>query len=103
ESPLFENMLQVREVDAEEEVQVPAHDVVDQENVIEEIVDELLNLLHLYHHLLLYHLHLLTNHQEHLHHKLQRAHLFWFSKFLINALHLFLELKDWSILILLNN
>nr|GFD31452.1 hypothetical protein [Tanacetum cinerariifolium] len=25
ESPLFENMLQVREVDAEEEVQVPAH------------------------------------------------------------------------------
>nr|GFB54141.1 hypothetical protein [Tanacetum cinerariifolium] len=26
ESPLFENMLQVREVDAEEEVQVPAHD-----------------------------------------------------------------------------
>nr|GFD33614.1 hypothetical protein [Tanacetum cinerariifolium] len=33
ESPLFETMLQVREVDAEEEVQVPAHDDVDQENV----------------------------------------------------------------------
>nr|GFC60565.1 hypothetical protein [Tanacetum cinerariifolium] len=33
ESPLFESMLQVREVDAEEEVQVPAHDDVDQENV----------------------------------------------------------------------
>nr|GFC98355.1 hypothetical protein [Tanacetum cinerariifolium] len=40
ESPLFENMLQVGEVDAEEEVQVPAHDVVDQENVTEEIADD---------------------------------------------------------------
>nr|GFA34994.1 hypothetical protein [Tanacetum cinerariifolium] len=40
ESPLFENMLQVREVDAEEEVKVPAQDVVDQENVIEEIADD---------------------------------------------------------------
>nr|GFD34813.1 hypothetical protein [Tanacetum cinerariifolium] len=40
ESPLFENMLQVREVDAEDEVQVPAHDVVDQENVTEEISDD---------------------------------------------------------------
>nr|GFB12495.1 hypothetical protein [Tanacetum cinerariifolium] len=39
ESPLFENMLQVREVDAKDEVQVPAHDDVDQENVIEEIAD----------------------------------------------------------------
>nr|GFC63590.1 hypothetical protein [Tanacetum cinerariifolium] len=57
----------------------------------------LLNLLHLYHHLLLYHLHLLTNHPDHLHHKLQKVHLFWFSKFLINAMHLFLELKDWKI------
>nr|GFA71245.1 hypothetical protein [Tanacetum cinerariifolium] len=37
ETPLFENMLQVREVDAEEEVQVSAHDDVDQENVTEEI------------------------------------------------------------------
>nr|GEW24860.1 ribonuclease H-like domain-containing protein [Tanacetum cinerariifolium] len=40
ESPLFENMLQVREVDAEEEVQVPTHDDVDQENVTEEIADD---------------------------------------------------------------
>nr|GEX57344.1 hypothetical protein [Tanacetum cinerariifolium] len=40
ESPFFENMLQVREVDAEEEVQVPAHDAVDQENVTEEIADD---------------------------------------------------------------
>nr|GFB77422.1 hypothetical protein [Tanacetum cinerariifolium] len=40
ESPLFENMLQVREVDAEEEVQVPTHDDVDQENVTEEIDDD---------------------------------------------------------------
>nr|GFA70185.1 hypothetical protein [Tanacetum cinerariifolium] len=40
ETPLFENMLQVREVDAEEEVQVPAHDDVDQENVTEEIADD---------------------------------------------------------------
>nr|GEV12609.1 hypothetical protein [Tanacetum cinerariifolium] len=32
----------------------------------------LLNLLHLYHHLLLYHLHILTNHPDHLHHKLQK-------------------------------
>nr|GFC76445.1 hypothetical protein [Tanacetum cinerariifolium] len=40
ESPLFENMLQVREVDAEEEVQVTAHDDVDQKNVTEEIADD---------------------------------------------------------------
>nr|GFD56480.1 hypothetical protein [Tanacetum cinerariifolium] len=49
ESPLFENMLQVREVDAKEEVHVPthnateeiaAHNVVDQENVTEEIADD---------------------------------------------------------------
>nr|GFB92441.1 hypothetical protein [Tanacetum cinerariifolium] len=33
-------MMQVREVDAEEEVQVPAHDDVDQENVTEEIADD---------------------------------------------------------------
>nr|GFA75265.1 hypothetical protein [Tanacetum cinerariifolium] len=38
--PLFENMPQVREEDAEEEVQVFAHDHVDQENVIEEINDD---------------------------------------------------------------
>nr|GFD11701.1 hypothetical protein [Tanacetum cinerariifolium] len=38
ETPLFENMLQVREVDAEEEVQVSAH--VDQENATEEIADD---------------------------------------------------------------
>nr|GFD36087.1 hypothetical protein [Tanacetum cinerariifolium] len=36
ETPLFENMLQVREAGAEEEVQVPTHDDVDQENVVEE-------------------------------------------------------------------
>nr|GEX15491.1 integrase, catalytic region, zinc finger, CCHC-type, peptidase aspartic, catalytic [Tanacetum cinerariifolium] len=40
ETPLFENMLGVREVDAEEEVQVPAQDDVDQENVTEEISDD---------------------------------------------------------------
>nr|GEW18037.1 reverse transcriptase domain-containing protein [Tanacetum cinerariifolium] len=40
ETPFFENMLQVREVVAEEEVQFPAHDDVDQENVIEEIADD---------------------------------------------------------------
>nr|GEZ15338.1 hypothetical protein [Tanacetum cinerariifolium] len=40
ESPLFENMLQVRKVDAEEEVQVPAYYDVDQENVTEEIADD---------------------------------------------------------------
>nr|GFC30011.1 hypothetical protein [Tanacetum cinerariifolium] len=40
ETPLFENMLVIREEDAEEEVQVPAHDDVDQELVIEEIADD---------------------------------------------------------------
>nr|GEU98829.1 hypothetical protein [Tanacetum cinerariifolium] len=40
ETPLFENMLEVREVDAKEEVQVPAQDDVDQENVTEEIADD---------------------------------------------------------------
>nr|GFC16926.1 hypothetical protein [Tanacetum cinerariifolium] len=40
ETPLFENILQVREEDAEEEVQVSDHDHVDQENVIEEIADD---------------------------------------------------------------
>nr|GEU89031.1 hypothetical protein [Tanacetum cinerariifolium] len=40
ETPLFENMLEVREVDVEKQVQVPAHDDVDQENVTEEIADD---------------------------------------------------------------
>nr|GFC49084.1 hypothetical protein [Tanacetum cinerariifolium] len=40
ETPLFETMLEVREDDAEEEVQVPAQDDVDQENVTEEIADD---------------------------------------------------------------
>nr|GFB23931.1 hypothetical protein [Tanacetum cinerariifolium] len=40
ETPLFKNMLEVREVDAEEEVQVPTHDDADQENVTEEIADD---------------------------------------------------------------
>nr|GEV92293.1 hypothetical protein [Tanacetum cinerariifolium] len=40
ETPLFENMLEVRVVDAEEEVQVPAQDDVVQENVTEEIDDD---------------------------------------------------------------
>nr|GFA85266.1 hypothetical protein [Tanacetum cinerariifolium] len=40
ETPLFKNMLEVREVDAEEEVQVPAQDDVDQENVTKEIADD---------------------------------------------------------------
>nr|GFB67736.1 hypothetical protein [Tanacetum cinerariifolium] len=40
ETPLFENMLEVREDDAEEEVQVPAQDDVDQENVTKEIADD---------------------------------------------------------------
>nr|GEY50395.1 hypothetical protein [Tanacetum cinerariifolium] len=44
ETPLFENMLVIREEEAEEEVQVPAHDDVDQENVIEEIADDILTL-----------------------------------------------------------
>nr|GFC95882.1 hypothetical protein [Tanacetum cinerariifolium] len=40
ETPLFENILVIREEEAEEEVQVPAHDDVDQENVIEKIADD---------------------------------------------------------------
>nr|GFA37570.1 hypothetical protein [Tanacetum cinerariifolium] len=40
ETPLFENMLKVRAVDAVEEVQVPAQDDVVQENVTEEIADD---------------------------------------------------------------
>nr|GFA09171.1 hypothetical protein [Tanacetum cinerariifolium] len=39
-TPLFENMLTVRAVDVEEEVQVPAQDDVVQEHVIEEIATE---------------------------------------------------------------
>nr|GEV64033.1 hypothetical protein [Tanacetum cinerariifolium] len=38
ETPLFENMLAVRAVDAEEEVQVPTQDDIVQENVIEEVI-----------------------------------------------------------------
>nr|GEX36077.1 hypothetical protein [Tanacetum cinerariifolium] len=40
ETPLFENMLAVRAVDAEEEVQVPTQDDVVQESVIEEVAAE---------------------------------------------------------------
>nr|GFB42307.1 hypothetical protein [Tanacetum cinerariifolium] len=40
ETPLFENMLAVRAIDAEEEVQVPAQDDVVQEHVIKEITTE---------------------------------------------------------------
>nr|GFB05858.1 hypothetical protein [Tanacetum cinerariifolium] len=40
EIPLFDNMLQVREEDTEDEVQVPTHDDVDQENVVEETADD---------------------------------------------------------------
>nr|GEW55910.1 serine carboxypeptidase II-3-like [Tanacetum cinerariifolium] len=40
ETPLFENMLEIREIDAEEEVQVPSHDDVDQENDVEETDDD---------------------------------------------------------------
>nr|GEY21534.1 hypothetical protein [Tanacetum cinerariifolium] len=40
DTPLFENMLVVRAVDAEEEVQVPAQDDDAQENVIEEVAAE---------------------------------------------------------------
>nr|GFC41774.1 hypothetical protein [Tanacetum cinerariifolium] len=40
ETPLFKNMLAVRTVDAEEEVQVPAQDDVAHENVIEEVAAE---------------------------------------------------------------
>nr|GFD12755.1 hypothetical protein [Tanacetum cinerariifolium] len=40
ETPLFENMLAVRAIDAEEEVQVSAQDDVGQEHVIEEIATE---------------------------------------------------------------
>nr|GEW49686.1 hypothetical protein [Tanacetum cinerariifolium] len=42
-TPLFENMLAVRAIDVEEEVQVPAQDDVVQEHVIEEIATEVLN------------------------------------------------------------
>nr|GEY64469.1 hypothetical protein [Tanacetum cinerariifolium] len=40
ETPLFENMLAIRAVNAEEELQVPAQDDVVQEHVIEEIATE---------------------------------------------------------------
>nr|GEW36813.1 hypothetical protein [Tanacetum cinerariifolium] len=40
ETPLFENMLAVRAVDAMEEIQVPAQDDVAQENVIEEVLEK---------------------------------------------------------------
>nr|GFB05859.1 hypothetical protein [Tanacetum cinerariifolium] len=40
ETPLFDNILQVRKEDAEEEVQVPTHDDFDQENVVEETADD---------------------------------------------------------------
>nr|GEY83402.1 hypothetical protein [Tanacetum cinerariifolium] len=40
ETPLFDNMLHVREEDAEEEVQVPTHADVDQENIVEETADD---------------------------------------------------------------
>nr|GEV57396.1 copia protein [Tanacetum cinerariifolium] len=43
ETPLFKNMLAVRTVDAEEEVQVPAQDDVVQEHVIEEIATKVLD------------------------------------------------------------
>nr|GFC08431.1 hypothetical protein [Tanacetum cinerariifolium] len=39
-TPLFENMLAIRAVDAEEEVQVPAQNDVIEEHVIEEIATE---------------------------------------------------------------
>nr|GFD51757.1 hypothetical protein [Tanacetum cinerariifolium] len=39
-TPLFENMLAVRAVDAEEKEQVPAQDDVVQEHVIEELATE---------------------------------------------------------------
>nr|GFC10249.1 hypothetical protein [Tanacetum cinerariifolium] len=42
ETPLFENMLAIRAVDVEEEVQVPAQDDVVQEHVIEEITTEVI-------------------------------------------------------------
>nr|GEX72536.1 hypothetical protein [Tanacetum cinerariifolium] len=44
EIPLFENMLAVRAIDAEEEVQVPAQDDVVQEHVVEEIATEIIKL-----------------------------------------------------------
>nr|GFC02167.1 hypothetical protein [Tanacetum cinerariifolium]GFC52098.1 hypothetical protein [Tanacetum cinerariifolium] len=40
ETPLFKTMLVVRDVDAEEEVHVPAQEDVVQEHVIEEIATE---------------------------------------------------------------
>nr|GFC01336.1 hypothetical protein [Tanacetum cinerariifolium] len=40
ETPLFDNMLHVREEDVEEEVQVPTHDDVDQETVVDEMADD---------------------------------------------------------------
>nr|GEZ61214.1 glutamic acid-rich protein-like [Tanacetum cinerariifolium] len=41
ETPLFENMLAVRAIDAEEEVQVPAQDDVVQEHVVDEIATKI--------------------------------------------------------------
>nr|GFB13181.1 hypothetical protein [Tanacetum cinerariifolium] len=43
ETPLFENMLAVRAVDAEEEVQVPVQDDVVQEHVIDEIATDVVS------------------------------------------------------------
>nr|GEZ00351.1 retrovirus-related Pol polyprotein from transposon TNT 1-94 [Tanacetum cinerariifolium] len=45
ETLLFENMLEVRAVDAQEEVQVPAQDVVAHETVIEEVTVEKVHLV----------------------------------------------------------
>nr|GFC01115.1 hypothetical protein [Tanacetum cinerariifolium] len=75
EIPLFENMLAVRAVDAEEEVQVPAQNDVVQEHVTEEIATEVVPptptspsplspVIPFY---------LLTNHPVHLNHKLQKV------------------------------
>nr|GFD50477.1 hypothetical protein [Tanacetum cinerariifolium] len=43
ETPLFENMLAVKAIDAEEEVHVPAQDDVVQEHVTEKIATEVLD------------------------------------------------------------
>nr|GFD33042.1 hypothetical protein [Tanacetum cinerariifolium] len=40
ETPLFETMLEVRAVDAEEEVQIPAQDDAVQDNVTEKVADD---------------------------------------------------------------
>nr|GEX42969.1 putative reverse transcriptase domain-containing protein [Tanacetum cinerariifolium] len=80
ETPLFENMLAVRDVDEEEEAQVPAQGDEVQEPAAEEVANDVVPPTPTSHHLLSFHLHLLTNHPVHLNHKMQKVHLICFSR-----------------------